>query len=52
MWVLAVASALFLTGSGVIGVNLFVFAGSLTISFAGLLPVVAAVALLLGAASL
>ncbi len=52
MWVLVVASALFLTGSGLIGYNLFVLAGSLPLSFAGLLPVVAAVALLLGAASL
>lgn len=52
MWVLVVATVLFLTGVGLIGINLFVLAGSLPLSFVGLLPVVAAVALLLGAASL
>ena len=52
MWILAAAGLLFLAGLGLIGLNLFVMAGSLTLSFAGLLPVVAAVALLLGAASL
>lgn len=52
MWILACAVLLFLSGLGVIGVNLFLLAGSLPVSFAGLLPIVAAVALLLGAASL
>lgn len=52
MWILACAVLLFLSGLGVIGVNLFLLAGALPVSFAGLLPVVAAVALLLGAASL
>ncbi len=52
MWILACAVLLFLSGMGLIGLNLFVLAGSLSLSFAGLLPVVASVALLLGAASL
>jgi hypothetical protein len=52
MWIIGVAGALFLAGTGLIGLNLFVLAGSLPVSFAGLLPMVAAVALLLGSASL